>query len=241
LADPALRVFCFPYAGGGGQVFRSWQSSFPPGVEVCPIQLPGRRLGGPQDVAFADVVELVDAAMPALLPLMDRRFVLYGHSYGALVAYELAAALQQRGGEQPEHLFVSGRRAPQLPSRTPDVPFLSQSELVQRVTARWGAIPEPVLREPELLERLLPILRADITANETYEHPARAPLSCPIDAYGGAQDSTVLPDELAAWRERTASSFEEHVLPGDHFFISSPAFVQALAQSLRVLSARSAR
>src|SRR5581483_6298697 len=111
--EASLRLFCFPYAGGGASIFYTWLSTLPPGVDVCPVQIPGRehRL---REVPFTRLSELVRAIRQALVPYLDRPFVFYGHSMGGLLGFELTRLLRQQGDRLPLHFFVSGCRGPQV-------------------------------------------------------------------------------------------------------------------------------
>src|SRR5437763_15337105 len=153
-----VRLFCFPYAGGGDSVFRAWQKGLSEAIEVCPVQLPGRgaRISEPP---FTELSPLVRAAAQALAPHLDKPFAFFGHSMGALICFELARHLRKDGGPQPVHLFVSGRCGPQTP-REPFAGDLPDSEF-QEMLRRYNGTPEEVLENRELMELLLPAVRAD--------------------------------------------------------------------------------
>jgi medium-chain acyl-[acyl-carrier-protein] hydrolase len=212
-----VRLFCFPYAGGAAHIFQQWPRRMPEGVEVCAVQPPGRgsRL---RERPYASLKELVAAAAPALLPFMDRPFAFYGHSMGALVAYELTRRLREEGRPEPLHLFVSGCRAPQL-SETREVTYnLPDPEFIEHLRSLKGT-PAEVLEHEELLQLVLPLLRADFAATQTYRYAEGPPLGRPLTAVGGLQDEEVTREHLAPWRETTTGAFSLHMLPGDHFFL----------------------
>lgn len=225
------RLFCFPHAGGAAQLFRTWQDDLPEEVEVCAIQPPGRwtRLREPP---IARVIDLVDAAAPALRPLMDMPFLLFGHSLGAVVAFELARRLPR----EPSlvGLLVSSRRAPQLPIPYRPIHHLPDTEFVREMCQQYGGIPEEVLETPELLELLLPALRADMEAFETYSYSPAPPLECPIRCYGGLDDRVVSANDLEQWAEQTVVSCSVRMFPGGHFFINTvkDRFLATLWQDL---------
>lgn len=213
-----LRLFCFPYAGGGASIYHAWPSQLPSHVELCAIKLPGReaRLSEPP---FERLTPLVRALATALSPWLTRPFALFGHSLGALVSFELARELRRRGASSPQHLFVSARRAPHMPNPDP-MHALPDQALIERIRD-MGGTPEAVLSEPELMELFLPIMRADAAVNEVEPFVAEEPLSCPITAYGGLDDARARRDELEAWRAHTRAAFRLEMFPGGHFFLRS--------------------
>ena len=225
----SLRLFCFPFAGAGASVFRGWSEALPRAVTVIPIALPGRehRFTEP---TYSELPLLIRDLAPAIPPLLDLPFALFGHSMGAFVAFELARELRRTCGKRPAHLFVSGARAPHLPDREPPMRHLPDAEFAARLR-RLNGTPAEVLDTPELLQVVLPTLRSDITLCETYVYRDEEPLDCPITAYGGEGDEKVPVEDLAAWRAHTAGQFRYMVLPGDHFFL-----LGARAELLRSLS-----
>lgn len=227
-ADARVRLFCFSYAGGSASVFHRWPQQLPETLEVHAACLPGRafRLREP---AIKRMGPLLDELEAAMRPLLDRPAALFGHSMGALVAYELARRL----GGKVQHLFVSARRAPHLPSRIADLHALDPDAFVEALRTFYGT-PEVLLADPELQTLVLPALRADLELLETYAPPPIAPLAVPITAFGGDRDAGVTPDELEAWRPHTADAFEVELLAGDHFFVHAAYadLAQAIARRL---------
>jgi medium-chain acyl-[acyl-carrier-protein] hydrolase len=140
---------------------------------------------------------------------------------GGLLAFEVARALVARGGTPPVHLFVSGRRAPHLPSPHAPITHLDHDAFVEEVRWRYDGIPEEVFRNPDLMALLVPTLRADMMALEGYTHVAGAPLECPITAYGGSVDPEATESEIAAWAPYSRAAFRYRILPGNHFFIQT--------------------
>jgi medium-chain acyl-[acyl-carrier-protein] hydrolase len=214
-----LRLFCFAYAGGGASVFREWSKVLPAEIEVCAVQLPGRetRLREP---AITRLQPLVAAISQAIAPICDRPFALFGHSMGSLVSYEVAHCLHRHTGLYPAHLFVSGARAPHLPDPDPPIHALPQTEFLQELK-QFNGTPIAVLENTELMELLLPTLRADFEVLETYTYQEHPPVSCPISACGGTDDHTVSSEQLAVWQIHTNNRFSLRFFPGDHFFIHS--------------------
>lgn len=233
-AQPAARVrlFCFPHAGGGASLFRGWADQLPGSVEVCPVQLPGReaRL---QEAPFRRADALVGPLLRALAGWLDRPFALCGHSMGAAIAHRLAVELRAEGGPAPVLLAVAGRQAPQLPPLQPPFFDLPRDAFVERLRELQGTPPE-VLAHEDLMEVLMPLLRADLELNDTYRPPLGEPLDVAVSAFGGDADPHVGRDAIGAWQQTTRGPFRLHVLSGDHFFLRTAAepLLAALAADL---------
>lgn len=226
-----LRLFCFPYAGAGALIFRTWSDGLPADVEVCPVQLPGRgtRL---MERPFTQLSPLIEALAEALVPLLDKPFAFFGHSLGALVSFELARRVRRQYGMHPVRLFVSAGRAPQIPHREPRIHTLPDKEFLMELR-RLNGTPSELLGHEELMEIMLPVLRADFAVYETYFYSTEPPLNCPISAFGGLQDHRVSDSDLEAWRAQTSVSFSLRMFPGDHFLLKQPLLLRALSQELR--------
>jgi medium-chain acyl-[acyl-carrier-protein] hydrolase len=155
---------------------------------------------------------------------------------GALISYELTRRVREKRGLSPVHLFVSGRRAPQLPSPTPPIHTLPQDEFVERLCEFEGTRDE-VLQHAELLDFLLPILKADFMLCETYQYLNGEPLDCPLTIFGGTEDVHVSRSDLAAWCQQTRNRCRLLMLPGNHFFLnhSPQRLLRAVAEDLRQL------
>lgn len=212
------RLFCLPHSGSGAFQFASWKNFLPEVLDICPIQLPGRenRLREPP---FTQIQTIVENLASELNPYLDRPYILYGYSLGALIAFELARELCRRNIRPPVSLYALARRAPHLPQRDPLVHHLSDNLFLAEVARRYGGMPAIILQDVELMKLLIPALRADITALETYVYKEQDPLDCPIYAFGGNFDSTAKEKDLEAWRSHTSSGFELKMFDGDHFFI----------------------
>lgn len=231
-----LRLFCFPYAGGGAYIYRSWSDTLPPFVEVCSIQLPGRG-GRMSEEPLSDLAQVVEEAARGLQPYFDRPFAFFGHSMGALISYELARQLQSENKTGPKHLFVSAHRAPHLPRTEPSFYNLPDDELIDELRRLKGT-PSEVLENPELMHLMLPLMRADFSVCQNYDFQAAAqPLACPITVFGGLED-TVTSEQLQDWRQHTTATFKLRLFPGDHFFLhtSHESLLRALAQELLPLA-----
>lgn len=207
-------LFCFPYAGGGASIFRSWPAACP-SVAIRAVQLPGReqRLREP---AFTEMPALIAALAAALAPWPRAPFAFFGHSMGALIAFELARWLQRRSAPSPVHLFVSARRAPDLPG-DPPIHALPDSAFVEKIRS-LGGTPEAALQHRELMTLLLPTLRADFALVEGYRYQPGAPLPMPITVFGGLGDS-LTEDDLGGWCRQSRAACAVRWLPGDHFFM----------------------
>jgi medium-chain acyl-[acyl-carrier-protein] hydrolase len=228
-----LRLFCFPYAGTGAATFRTWSDGLPADVEVCPVQFPGRgtRL---QEAPFTRLSPLVRTLAQTLAPLLDRPFAFFGHSLGALVGFELARQLRRQSAVQPVRLFVSAGRAPQLADRHRPLHALPEGEFLAELR-RLNGTPGHLLDEMDLMQLMLPVLRADFAAYETYAYSPEPPLGCVITCFGGSQDRRVSRGELEAWRDQTRAAFSLRMFPGDHFFLNAaqPLLLQVLSHELR--------
>ena len=217
---PKRRLFCMPYAGGGVAPYRLWFRSLPEDIEVHAVQLPGResRL---RDAPLTTIHAMVDAVRPAIDAASDLPYAIFGHSMGALMAFELTFALEQGGLRAPSRLFVSARRGPDEPDPRPPVHELPEAQFLDELQERYGAIPEAVRSEPELMELLLPVLRADIRAVETYVPTPGAIVRCPVDIYGGSSDTHPHPAQLSQWSRVVEQPVRIRMFAGDHFYLNS--------------------
>jgi surfactin synthase thioesterase subunit len=231
-AATRLRLFCFPYAGGGASIFRAWREQLPPSVDVRPVQLPGRenRL---REQPFRRMDELVLVLTRVLAPMLELPFAFFGHSMGALTAFELARALRRRGLQEPVALFVSGHRAPHIPDTDPPIHALEEGRLVEELE-RLNGTPAAVLADEELRQLVLPSIRADFEVCETYAYADDDPFACPIHAFGGLADRKASQPQLEPWRRYTRGAFTLEMLPGDHFFVVAQraALVDSVARKL---------
>jgi surfactin synthase thioesterase subunit len=233
--EAAMRLFCLPHAGSGAAAFYRWKRALP-AVDVCPVLLPGRemRLAEP---SLEDADGLVDDLLEAVAPYLDVPFAIFGHSMGALLAYEWALRLQDAGLRQPLCLFVSGRDAAHRPFGHRELHLLGDVEFVAELQRRYGGS-SAVLEDAELREVFLPILRADIRLVEGYRHEAEVLLTCPVMAFAGRDDRSVAEAGLTAWSELTRGSFAEQRFDGDHFYhsgVGQEALLRAIGERLAMV------
>lgn len=212
-----LRLFCFPYAGGMANIYRKWPELLPRTVEVWAIQPPGRgsRFREPP---FTRLPDLTEQLVPALRSYLTRPFAFFGHSMGTHIGFELARRLRRERLPGPLHLFVSGCRALQLKEDMPQTHLLPDAEFVAELR-RLSGTPREVLEHPELMQLLLPLLRADFALTQIYQYQEEPPLDCPITAFGGWQDEEIDRASVEAWGKQTTAAFSSYMLPGDHFFL----------------------
>lgn len=210
------RLFCLPYAGGSAAVYRSWMSALAADVEVVAVQLPGRgwRLREPP---LRDLAVAAEQVAEAIAEMDDLPFALFGHSMGSWLGLEVVRRLEEMG-RQPMRFFASGRQAPGLGCTQPPLSHLTDEEFISEVQLRYGGIPPEILAEKDLLQLLLPALRADIAMLEAHAHRPGRTITTPLHAIVGDADAMVSADEMAPWAEEVAGEFEVSILRGGHFY-----------------------
>jgi len=215
-----LRLICFPPAGQGASVFRSWIGGLPIDVGFCAVQLPGRtsRL---RELAMTSIPQIVEQITAAIAGLPELPCVFFGHSMGAVLASEVTRRLAALTHSVPRHLIVSGRRPPPVPDRHPPISGLSDAAFVDEIGRRYGGIPPEILANPDVLELLLPSLRADMVALEAYQPGPRKRLPLPISAFGGDADPMTPVEDIEAWANETQAGFEMRIFPGGHFYLDT--------------------
>ncbi len=203
-------------------MYFSWAAALAPEIELWAVRLPGRetRLREPGFTSFPAAVEALEREVA---PRLRAPYAFFGHSLGALIAFEFARALQAKSGPAPGAVIVSGSRAPELPEAEAHIGGLPDDRFILELRDRYNGIPPAVLQHPELLELVLPLLRADVRLFEDYRYVPGPALRCPLAAFGGTADPLVSVDDLAAWRTHTHGAFQTQVFPGDHFFQQSAA------------------
>jgi medium-chain acyl-[acyl-carrier-protein] hydrolase len=219
-SDNRVRLFCLPHAGGGATAFRFWKINLPSFVQVCPILLPGREARIAED-PYTDLDSLVEALTQELLPWLDQPFAIFGHSMGALLAFEWARSLRRTGQFKPSWIFLSGRAAPDKRTDA-SLRLLPDDEFLEELNRRYQGIPQELLDAPELMQVFLPILRADISVVESYQFEEDTPLECPVTVFGGVNDRMATYDQLFAWKRHTSERFQLQLFPGGHFYPQVP-------------------
>jgi medium-chain acyl-[acyl-carrier-protein] hydrolase len=212
------RLFCFPYGGGGAAAFRHWQKGLADDIEVVAMQLPGRETRW-RETPLTSITAMVDACLP-LIEDNELPCALFGHSLGALVAFEAALAMERRGARPPEHVFVSARRPPDEQEAHSPIAGFDDARFIAELQARYAAIPDAVMREPDLLALFLPTLRADIGAFERYACTPRQ-LASPLHVFGGTADRNPRPEQLPGWQRVALQPIRVRLFDGDHFFMAS--------------------
>lgn len=225
------RLICFAHAGGSVTAYRDWPDLLPGSVEPYGVQLPGRadRFGDPMP---ADIHEIAGSVLEELLPLLDRDVVLFGHSMGATVAYEVTRALEARG-TGPVRLFVSGSAAPHEPRRRREISSYDDETFLAELTKLGGTELE-ILSHPTMREIVFPYIRADFRLVESYRHLPGPALRTPISVIVGDSDPVVTPLQAKEWQARTTSGFSLTILPGGHFYLQ-PQRAAVVAEILRRL------
>lgn len=214
-----IRLFCMPPAGAGASSYRKWPTALPRHVGVHRVQPPGRE-GRLRETRCSQISQYVDVLCRLIGRDLTRPYALFGHSMGALVAFEVAHAMRERTGVEPKHLFVSAYRSPDSPKPAP-IHDLPDTLFIEQLRLRYDGVPNEVLRHPEILELMLPIVRADLKILHDYEYRARPPLTCPVTAFGGRSDPWVSEEQLASWRPVTSNGFELHMFNGGHFYLDA--------------------
>jgi medium-chain acyl-[acyl-carrier-protein] hydrolase len=212
-----LRLFCFSYAGGNAAIYHPWQQAFDPRIEVCAVQLPGRgrRMG---QAPYTQLSSLVKELAAVVTHEKQLPFAFFGHSLGALLAFEIARYCQLHHLPMPVHLFASGCNAPQKRNKSEGMHLMSDDDLIDKLKSYNGTPPE-VLANRELMELVLPTIRADFGMAEDYHYRSALLLPTPITVLAGRKDDRSSQEQVQAWQLETKGHCEVHWFEGDHFFI----------------------
>ncbi|MEU8123038.1 alpha/beta fold hydrolase [Spirillospora sp. NPDC049024] len=232
----SMRLFCLPHAGGSAVFYRPWAKEAGPAVEVQAVQYPGRadRMA---DAFVTDAHQLARLVAGAMAPLMDRPAALFGHSMGAVVAYEVARLLEERGAA-PVHVFASGARPPD--DRGDERVHEKDDDGLVAELAKLGGTDAELLADPEMRELVLPYVRNDFTLIEKYARRPGPPLAAPLTALVGDADPHVDEEKARGWERATSGRFALRVLPGGHFYLADQRSA-VLAEILRTLEVPAVR
>jgi acyl transferase domain-containing protein/surfactin synthase thioesterase subunit len=237
-AAPRLRLFCFPFAGGGSAVYRTWAQFIDPAIEVVAIEPPG-RLGRITETPVADMKQFVEQLVPAMQDLLDQPFAFFGHCLGALTMYETARHLIRTTPARPSHLFVSGARPPdriadqggferrvmhdllKLAEFRISLPGYAQpddvfAELIRHFNIRAT---EELLRHPKLRQLILPVVRAEFQMATNYRFVREPPWEIPITCFAAKGDPYVSREHALGWGRFTNSRLQVHIREGAHFAV----------------------
>jgi surfactin synthase thioesterase subunit len=232
-AAGTLRLFCFPWAGGGTLAYRGWREPLAELAQVVPVRLAGRESRA-SEPALESMDTLVAELLAATRPYLDTPYAFFGHSMGAIVAFELTRALRAAGLPLPRMLVASGARAPRFRAHHKPVPEPALRDFIEELR-RLDGFPPSILNNPELMKLALPALLSDARLYRHYGYTPDAPLDLPVCAYGGDGDPNVTTEHLDAWREITTGAFERIEFPGGHFYLESARnqLLHALRSALR--------
>lgn len=216
-APVQCQLFCFPYGGGNTTFYQTWAKQLPPGIQIVVCQLPGRTTRF-KESAFTAYDPLLKELVAELLKVIKGPYAFFGHSMGALLSFEMARSLRRQSAPLPRCFFPSGHKAPQLSRTREKIAHLPEAQFIEKLI-EYNGISETILENKDLMELLLPTIRADFTMLESHQYREEAPLDLPIYASGGTRDSKVSLEDLKAWGIQTTGEFEYQMYEGDHFFI----------------------
>lgn len=216
---PLLTIYCFHHAGGAASYFYPWKRQVLPNIELVPIQLPGRE--NRMDEQFIQDIQDLSTQIAESITF-SKPYIFFGHSLGGLVAFETIHQLQMLSKPLPEILAISAHRAPQLPIRTMEWIHLPDHLFVQSISEIYEGLQNEILISEEMLQFLLPRLRADFALCQNYSYQKRKALEIPIIVFGAKDDKSVGLSELMGWAEQTASHFQYYqFMSGGHFYLNN--------------------
>ena len=231
--DASVRLFCLHCAGGSASEFRNWPTHLPARIDLVAVQLPGRE-GRVKEAFSASMDDLIGGIVAAVTPLLDKPYVVFGHSFGALGGFEVIRELRRRGAKQPLLFVPAGRQAPHLKDRKPPIASLPEAQFIEELRKEYGNHIGHILESAELRDAFIPQIHADFALSEAYRCRAEQPLDCPILALAGVDEDDLETHELNAWSAQTTRSFHTRRFPGDHFFIreSQALVIEAIRQQI---------
>jgi len=220
-AGAEIALLCLPHAGAGASSYRAWGAGLAPRVGAYPVQPPGREKRR-NEAPIRDVTQYVRELAPEIIARLEGPYAVFGHSTGAICAFELVREFRRLGWTLPEHLFVAGRRAPHLPMPRHHLEELPIQEVAEFLAALGGTPPE-VLADHLLLQQRQPLMAADFQVNEEYPYQLQEPLPVPITVFAATEDEWGTPDLMKGWVEHTSADFQMCTLSGGHFAIFEQA------------------
>ncbi|AEU37577.1 thioesterase II family protein [Granulicella mallensis] len=230
-------LFCIPYAGGSAGAYRDWLSVAPPWLDTYAIELPGR--GRLMKEPFVNSLHaLAQMIAEAITPFTNRPYAIFGHSMGALLAYEVTAELVSASYPGPVQLFVSGARPPFVPQKDPDISAFHDAALLDHLS-QLGGTPEEILRDRSLMQFYLPVLRSDFRLVETYRPHKPHQFQVPLTVLFGEQDQATPKADMRLWQLVTTGDFTSRSYSGGHFFFSNRHVIQDVYSSLKGLEPKS--
>lgn len=215
--DARIRLLCLPHAGAGAAAYRAWGAGLPAGIAACPVQPPGREMRH-REAPLTSAHELASLLAPEVIACVTPPYALFGHSTGALAAFQLARQIRKLGGLAAVHLFVSGRPAPQIPLKRTALQTVPVTELA-KVLRKLGGTPEVVLRDEAMLRLIHPVLVADFAVNEEYVYQPEVPLAVPVTVFAATGDPGTSSAQAAAWADQTSAAFQLRLVKGGHFAV----------------------
>lgn len=236
-SEAKVRLFCLPFAGGGASLYRPWTTQLAPHIEVCPIQLPARE-NRYSEKAITDAYEMARTIASQMIPFINGRYAIFGHSMGALLAFEISRELARLNANAPERLFVSAHRAPHLPRKRALLHALPDNEFIESLK-QYGGFPEEILNNQEFIEFVLPTMRSDMTLCDLYAYKNRDErLTMPVEIFAGSEDLEAGPDQMQAWSEHTLGGSRMKIFDGGHFFLRSHSkeLLEQISNSLNLVS-----
>lgn len=231
----SMKLFCFPYGGGAATIYFSWKEKILSSIDAFGIALPGRgaRYNEP---SINNLSSLIAQLYHNLTNLKINKYILFGHSFGGLVAYELAKYIQlKQQMPLPKHVIISATGAPHTLYESKELCQLDDYTLAKKLN-EWGGIPNVIMKEPDLLSLFIPAIRADITMMANYIINSIVRLKCPITVFGGDKDPNLTIDNLSSWSNYTELSFSCKLFKGNHFYIFDEDYTDPLAELNRILS-----
>ncbi|MEX2963534.1 thioesterase II family protein [Microbulbifer sp. TYP-18] len=213
-----VRLICFHYAGGSASAYRNWPKFLSANVDLLGVQLPGRE-GRYQEDFITNFDELIGKVVVALEPVIDKPYVVFGHSMGSLMSFECLRQIGSKGLPLPLFYIPAGRRSPQFPEDEPPIAHLPEGDFLTALLKEYEDNLGDVLRNKDLREVFIPQLRADFKLCENYCYREKEKLNCPIYAFGGEQEQKLGEKEIQGWAAHTNCEFFAKRFPGDHFFI----------------------